>query len=447
MNLNLHRPPKHPVISTLGVSALLLFAGLSTGWAQITVTSNPQDGATGVSATAPVVFTFSAAVDPGSTMVTFLSTNPPGVFSVNTNWNGGNTVLTCTPISPFPANSSISWDLFNLSANVFASGSFSTGTNSTTGSGGSGTNAITTFSVGKFYIKEQSGAGAPTPDAFAAYGFFASTSLSSNRTANTITVTLPSGAVSNLLQDFARHEVYTAFGVDTNNVRFESTFAEGNYRFNVTAATSNQQVTLTLPTSMPQPNAPHISNFTNAQSIDVTKPFTLTWDPFQGGTAADAITMSVIGDFGTNLFQTPSPGTNGALSGTATSATIPAGKLPANSTNTTTVVFYHFLTTSNANYATFAYRATGTQLGMNTISGAGGTPPIVGKPGWSGANFGFDVKTLPNQALKVLYSPDCSAPASQWQTIFTTNSPGTDVHITVPRQAGVAGFFRLQSGP
>ncbi len=446
MNLNLLNVSKHSF--ALSLSALLLLAGLETGWAQTTtVTSNPQDGATGVSVSAPVVFTFSAAVDPASTTVSFLSTNPPGAFPVTSAWNSGDTVLTCTPMSPFPGNANIEWIVIDFAAGVFAQGSFSTGTNSTTGGGGSGTNAITTFSVGKFYINEQSSAGAPTPDALAAYGFFASTSLSSNRTANTIAVTLPSGAVSNLVQDFSRREVYTAFGFDTNNTRFETTFAEGNYLFNVTAATSNQQVTVVLPTSMPQPNAPHISNFTNAQSIDVTKPFTLTWDAFQGGTAADAITVSVIGYLGTNLFQTPSPGTNGALSGTATSATIPAGKLPANSTNTTTVVFYHFQTTSNANYATFAYRATGTQLEMNTIGSGGGAPPIVGNPGWSGANFGFDVKTSPNQALKVLYSPDCSVPASMWQTIFTTNSPGTDVHITVPRQVGAAGFFRLENGP
>jgi len=143
----------------------------------------------------------------------------------------------------------------------------------------------------------------------------------------------------------------------------------------------------------------------------------------------------------------PGIGTNGAVNGTATSVTIPAGKLAANSNYVSQVVFYHFQAVTNATYATFAYRATGTQFGLNTIGGGGGTPPIVGNPVWSGANFGFDVKTSPNQALKVLYSPDCSLPVSQWQTIFTTNSPGTDVHIAVPPQAGAAGFFRLENAP
>jgi hypothetical protein len=223
MNLNLHRTSKGSIASSVPVPALLLLASLSTGWAQTTVTSNPKDGATSVSVSAPVVFTFSAAIDPASTIVTFFATNPPATYSVSTNWNSGNTVLTCTPISPFPANASISWDLFNLAAGVFAQGSFSTGTNSI-GGGGSGTNAITTFSVGKFYIYHQLTPDAPTPDTNAPYGFFGTTSLASNQTASAVTVTLPTGGgPKNLTQTPAHHEVYSLFGSNTDSNLFEST--------------------------------------------------------------------------------------------------------------------------------------------------------------------------------------------------------------------------------
>jgi len=302
-HLNRHRTSKRSIGSSARVSALLFLASLLAGWAQTTVTSNPQNGARGVSVSAPVTFMFSASVDPAATVVTFFSTNPAGNYSVSTNWNGGNTVLTCTPISPFPANASIGWDLYNVAASVFAQGSFSTGTNSS-GGGGSGTNAITTFSVGKFYIYQQLTPGAPTPDTNAPYGFFASASLASNQTASAVTVTLPAGGgPRNLAQSPARQEVYNYFGYGPDTNTFESTYPEGDYVFNVTGTPASLQSTVTLPASMPQPNAPHISNFTNIQSVVSAQPFQVSWDPFQSGTVSDVITVSADNEQGTNLFQ------------------------------------------------------------------------------------------------------------------------------------------------
>jgi hypothetical protein len=166
------------------------------------------------------------------------------------------------------------------------------------------TNAITTFVIGKSYLNLQSTPGAPTPAPNPFYSFIATTSLSSNRTANIITVTIPSGGTSNLLQNLVLPEDFLLLAFDTNTARFESTFPEGNYLFKVTSALSNQQVTVTLPASMPQPNAPHISNYAAAQSLNVNQAFTLTWDPFQGGTTADYVLLTV----GNHAFHPPKPG-------------------------------------------------------------------------------------------------------------------------------------------
>jgi hypothetical protein len=134
------------------------------------------------------------------------------------------------------------------------------------------------------------------------------------------------------------------------------------------------------------------------------------------------------------------------LNGTATSVTIPARTLPANSTNTAEVIFFRFVAVTNATYGTFAYRATGTQFDMTT-AGAASTVPVVSNAVWEGNSLGFDVSTTVNQSLKVLYSTDCFLPIAQWQTLLTTNSPGTSVHLAVPKQAGATGFIRLQNGP
>jgi hypothetical protein len=244
------------------------------------------------------------------------------------------------------------------------------------------------------------------------------------------------------------HEDYNLFASETNQTKFETTYPQGNYVFNVTATPANVQGTVNMPTSMTQPPAPHVANFAAAQAIDVTKAFTLNWDPFQGGTANDYIGVTVNGDMGNVLFATPGPGTNGALTGIATSVVIPAGKLPAKSTNTTEVVFYHVLATSNATIATVAFRASGTELSLIGAGGStGGTVPVVSNPVWGVNGFEFDVATSPGQALKVLSSTDCSVPVTQWPTVATTNSTGSSVHIIIAPQGGPNGFYRVANGP
>lgn len=425
--------------------------GALTGFAQgtTTVTSNPANGATGVSVSAPVVFTFSGAMDAPNTSVFLYSTTPAGSYPVSESWNSANTVLTCTPVSSLPANVTISWAINGQDAAnnmVIGFGSFTTGTGGGGGRGGSGTNAFTTFSVGKIYLNQQLGTGAPTPLPDGSYGFIANTSLASNRTATAVTVTIAgSSSPTGLSQNPVAHEDWYLFNYSTNQTAFESSYPQGGYAFNVTGTPANAQVTATLPTSMPQPNAPHVLNFAAAQAVNASQPFSLSWDAFQNGTAADAITVSI--DNGTKtIFQTPNPGTNGALLGTATSVTIPAGTLTANTTNITTVTFYHFVATTNSATATatVAYRATETQLNLVTAGSATTPPvPVVSKPTWSSNGFGFDVETALNQLLVIRYSTDLLT----WNTLFTTNSPGTTVHIPIPIQAAANGFFRVQNGP
>jgi Bacterial Ig-like domain len=426
---------------------VVLFSSLAA-WAQ-TITPNPANGASGVSVTGPIVFTFSAPVDPAATTATFYSLNPIGSYDVSMDWSAGNTVLTCIPTTPFEANATVSWAVVvdTTPVPIFGQGSFSTGAGSGGGGGGSGTNKISTFSAGKLYFYEQNSAGAPAPSPFAAYAFTATAGLASNVAATAVTVTLPTGgAPVGLTQNFLHHEDYTLFASGSDSTNLEATYPQGNYVFNATATPANLQATVTLPQTMLQPNAPHVSNFAAAQAINASQAFTLRWDAFQGGTASDFITVAVSDDVGKTVFETPGPGTNGALIGTVTSVVIPAGKLVANGTNTAEIVFYRVVTVSNATYATVAYRATGTQLNLVSV-GTAGTVPTVSNPVWGPSGFGFDVSTTPNQGLKVLYSTDCSLPRAQWQVLMTTNSPGSSVHITIPPQGGPTGFFQLENSP
>ena len=147
-----------------------------------------------------------------------------------------------------------------------ATGFFTTGNG--TGSGGNGTNAITTFSVGKLHSYSQTSTALPTLDPDP-YSFLAVTGLASNRTATSVTLTLPTlptATVSDL--DQIRPESFILVGFTNDLTTFDKTFPAGNYSFFVQAVSSNQTVVVNLPPGMAQPNAPHLTNYPAAQAVD-----------------------------------------------------------------------------------------------------------------------------------------------------------------------------------
>jgi len=279
----------------------------------------PADGAIGVSPASPVVFTFSDPMDTAATAAEFFDPTVGGFVSTTPAWSAANTVLTCTPNPAFGGGHGITWFLNGqdtLGDPLSEFGSFTTSNSSGTGSG---TNKITTFSVGKVHSFDQTSTAAPILDGFSPYGFSATTALASNRTATNITLTLPTSAVSNLTHNPLHAESFFLFGSNTNLTNFDTAFPSGIYQFMVFASASNQQVSVNLSSSLTQPNAPHISNYAAAQSVNATQAFTLTWDAFSGGTVSDFISVAIGSDF-----ITPSFGTAGVLNGTATSLLIPA---------------------------------------------------------------------------------------------------------------------------
>lgn len=425
-------------------AAALLLAGL--GQAQATTfSSNPADGATGVSLTASVVFTFSGTMNPSFlSPPTFYSISPPGSYPVTPTWSGGNTVLTCAPVSAFPANVTISWSFAaydTLASLVFGQGSFTTGSGG--GSTGFGTNAITSFGVNKVYLWDQSLTGALTNLGCI---FNANTILASNRTATSITLTLPTAVVNNLTPVALHPETnhFSSFMLSSNT--FEATFPQGTNTFTVYSTTSNQTVQVVLPLGMTQPTPPHITNLVAAQSVNATQSFVLGWEAFVGGTTTDYVNVAISDTNGNTIWKSPDPTTAGALNGTATSVTIPANSLQPASNYTATVGFYHFVGVSNATYLTQASRVTGTQFPLNTV-GSSASRPVMTNLVKSGSTFGFDILTTSGQALTVVSSTNAALPLAQWPILLSTNSPGASVHITDPRPAtNRVMVYRVRNG-
>ena len=180
-----------------------------------------------------------------------------------------------------------------------------------------------------------------------------------------------------------------------------------------------------------------MSNFNAAQTVDASQPFTLTWDAFPGGTSADIISVAIGQAFSS---------TNTGLPGTATSITIPAGRLQAGSNYDGTIGFYRFIGTSNGNsYATLVYRATTTQFTMTTRSGAVTGPLVLTNAAYAPGNFAFDVLCSPGQIVTVEYRTNLAA--GLWRTLLTTTSAANRFRAVAPQAAtNRALFFRARNG-
>ncbi len=421
---------------------VVLACGISAQAQPFLVSTVPVSGATGVSPSAAVVFTFNEPMDTAVTVADFFDVSTFATLPTTQTWSANDTVLTCTPTPAFPANQSIIWGVNGESligeemepdGGVFTTGSGSGG------GGGTGTNRFTAFGVAKLHFYNQTSAAAPTLDPEVPYLFTATTTLASNRTANGVTVTLPTGSVSNLTRDFFRPESFFLFATFTNLPSFNTTFPAGNYVFNVTASTSNQQVTVNFLAGLTQPNAPHIANYVAAQSVNPAQPFQLSWDAFQGGTAADHISVS-IGD----TFQSPDAGAPGALNGTATSFTIPAGTFQPGSNYSATVSFFRSSGSSNLSYSTSAFVATSTDFDLITSSGTVTAPLVLTNAAWSNGTFTFDVLSSPGQNLTIEYSSTLLT--NQWTPLVTFTSASGRARIT-NSAANVYLFYRARKGP
>ena len=426
---------------------MILAGALTATWqtqAQPTLVSTvPANGATGVSTTTTVTFTFSTAMDPSASGAFFfdpLFTPVPATLA----WTAGNTVLTCTPVPSFPANIQITWfasgqDPGGTPLSGFPTGTFTTGTGGQTGSG---TNAITSFSVGKVHHYNQTSAGASTLDPSTPYGLSAATMLASNRTANTVTLTNSTTAAFNLIHlPPPQAEIFLFTSNFTSLATFDAAFPAGNYSFFVQANMSNQTVVVNLPSaaSQPQPAAPHLTNYVAAQTLNPNQPFVLAWDAFPGGTAADYIDV----DIGSAYFS-PEPGIPGSLNGTAVTFTIPAGTLQPNVTYLSRVGFFRKVGSTNAGYTIAAYRATYTEFNLVTASSTTATL-ILTNATFNAGTFNFDVLCTNAQTVTVEYRTNLSV--GQWQTLFTTNNPPNRFHAVAPQAATNRFlFFRARTG-
>jgi hypothetical protein len=426
-------------------AAITAFLANTPAQSQPTILSvTPTNLSTGVSITNPVIITFSESMDVSNSGVAFFDETMFGSLSVSLGWSANNTVLTCTPDPPFPSESEILWVVDAHDTNGNAVEGSITGFYQTGSTNGLGASPYTSFSVLDSIYYAQTSAGPPVSDPLDPYLFLASAVLASNSTALSASVILPSGSVSNLSQSMTEPSDYFVGEISTNQTALDTLFGNGNYAFTIVTAASTQQATVDLPASLAQPGAPHIANYTAAQSVDPAQPFALEWDAFPGGTASDFIYVSVGA-----IYTTAMPGAPNALPGTATSFSIPAGTLKSGKTYDTTVAFYHAILATNiaAGYATSAIRDSVTHF--NLITAGGGTAPLVlANVAFNGHTITFSLTAATNQTVIIQSNTNITLATSQWQTLLATNSPTGFIQVNEPVNPAFPGvFYRAVTAP
>jgi len=166
------------------VAVLILLALGSLAQADPTIVSVvPANGATGVSPSTPIVFTFSEPMYTGATVALFTNQAGGTILPAIPSWNSAGTVLTYTPLSAWPSGASIGWEVFGFNPSFAqltgtTTGSFATGTGG--GTGGTGTNSVTELAVGRGVTYDQYSTGLATLDTNAAFFFIGDVTLASN---------------------------------------------------------------------------------------------------------------------------------------------------------------------------------------------------------------------------------------------------------------------------
>lgn len=230
-----------------------------------------------------------------------------------------------------------------------------------------------------------------------------------------------------------------------NEAAFDAAYPVGNYTFTLFGVHDGlRSPVLTLPASS-YPNAPRVSNFGPAQSVNPAQSFLLQWDAFSGGGANDNIWVVITDAGGQPVFSTPNPSADheGALRGTATSVAIPAGTFQLGQTYQGRLHFLKYISVDTTQYpgaVGVTMATTLTSFPLATLSSA----PRLSLPAKPSTNeFRFLVQGIAGQN----YTIEGSSNLVHWNLIRITNAPTDSFTVLLNHATNSHGFFRVKLGP
>jgi hypothetical protein len=227
----------------------------------------------------------------------------------------------------------------------------------------------------------------------------------------------------------------------------DAAFPSGNYRFTINGVNDGTRTpTLNLGANA-YPTTPQVTNFTAAQDIDWTQDFTVTWVPFAGGDAQDFIQLRITRSNGSLLFATPSFGQTGALTGTATSTSIPAGTFVPGRQYTATLAYGNVVTINLTAYGLFDFVPGVTAFARTTefpMSAPGTPPQLVIAKGAAAGSYDLTWNADIGRAYDLRRSQDFVT----WTRVALVTADATTETVTDTPAASVkARFYRLDAVP
>lgn len=199
------------------------------------------------------------------------------------------------------------------------------------------------FTKGQVY--QQSGPTKATTPGL--YQFHAFVELTRPNAASSVTLRWPNGSSRSLTNYSTSWRILEGFPTAS---ALNTAAPNGTYTYTMnTGGDGVKTIQLTLSADF-YPEIPHLVNFAAAQEIDHTKNFTLTLGP--SGAGANDFMHVRVEEGSSVVWETPSsPGLAGALNGTTTSVTIPAGILREGRTYKATISVWKTSQRNTASYA------------------------------------------------------------------------------------------------
>lgn len=225
----------------------------------------------------------------------------------------------------------------------------------------------------------------------------------------------------------------------------DALYMDGTYGIQMTTQNDGQRNTYLNLGPEVFPNTPQVTNFPAAQTINATQAFTVTWSPFSGGGTDDFIQLIIRRANGTTLYATPSVGQTGALNGTVTQTTIPAGTFIPAQVYTATLIYTNVVAGFLYGYGypiTVPNATTYTKTTEFTMT-APGTKPILsittGTPAGS-------VLLSWNADIGRTYDLRSSTDLVTWNSVSLLTAATTSLQYT-HTPSGTQVFYRLQAPP
>ena len=276
----------------------------------------PADGTTDVSVSAPVVFSFSKAMDTTATAAQFFDAFAPSILlPTEASWNNDHTQLSCQPKPSFVAGTTILWNIAGQDATGAALTS-AQGTFDTAASPGGQADFHGSGLISRGESAEQ-----VDTNLFQIAGpeFIA---LATANGESDGFVVAPSPGSTNVLANAGAADALEFSDIEADPAAFATNYPAGTFWLGFAAAAGTATAALELSDDV-LPSAPRVNPWQDPPHAVLGQPWTLRWDADAVGAPVDYVRLRVEQD-GAVIFASPLPDATGALTGASNTVVVPA---------------------------------------------------------------------------------------------------------------------------